>query len=117
VASDLIERLRAPMWRQEPVDIQAVARDAATEIAKLRLRVTELEAFNTQAAIDAGLMYSHAEIARLTAEIARLREALYQVVGALGIDAMVDDDGKPFGTTVEAIAAARAALNERGQGG
>lgn len=38
------------------------------------------------------------------------RDALIQARGALRLDVMVDDDGKPFGTTVVAMEAIDAAL-------
>jgi hypothetical protein len=34
--TDIVVRLRAPMWRVEPVDIQRVAQEAADEIERLR---------------------------------------------------------------------------------
>lgn len=53
------------------------------------------------------------EIAALRARVAELEAALVQCRGALRLDAMLDDDGKPFGTTAEALKAADAALEPR----
>lgn len=41
--TDIVARLRAPMWRIEPVDIQAVAEAAAVEIELLRAKVAAVD--------------------------------------------------------------------------
>lgn len=43
--------------------------------------------------------------------------AMHQARGALRLDAMIDDDGKPFGTTVEALKALDEALDALTQAG
>jgi hypothetical protein len=45
-----------------------------------------------------------------SADVERMREALIQARGALRLDCMVDNDGKPFGTTTVALDAIDAAL-------
>lgn len=52
------------------------------------------------------------EIDRLRAENGALRAALIQARGALMVDAMVQDDGSPYGTTMEALDAIAVALKE-----
>jgi cell division protein FtsB len=42
--ADILGRLRAPMWKFEPSDIQRVAVEAADEIERLRAHVADLEA-------------------------------------------------------------------------
>lgn len=57
-----------------------------------------------------GMVDPAKEIALLRDQNAAMRNALVQARGALLLDHMVDDDGKPFGTTVVAIEAIDAAL-------
>lgn len=56
--------------------------------------------------------------AHLIAASGEMREALIQAGGALRLDAMVDEGGEPYGTTVIALDAISAALKKaRRQGG
>ncbi len=53
-----------------------------------------------------------AELTTLRARVAELKAALIQCRGALRLDAMVDEDGQPYGTTEVALEAVRCALGE-----
>ena len=54
-----------------------------------------------------------AQVAALEAERDALRKACVQARGALLLDAMVDDEGRPYGTTWVALQAIAEALGER----
>lgn len=86
-----------------PIDVQT---PSTIEIEREELRGLLDEAKADRAALQA-------QVEALTAERERLRKACVQVRGALVLDAMVDDRGRPYGTTWVALQAIAEALGER----
>lgn len=91
----------------ERLDALTRERDEALEDGQVRI-----EALRASIRVLAdGRDADRAEVAALREVLERARAALVQANGALRLDAMVDDNGKPFGTTSVALEDTDAALS------